>query len=88
MQVARRPSHQAYRNSEPLPAAADGGSSHLGEPSIFEPAKFAAAAAIRRTVELRCRRYFYARRGLGDAIISARLASNFICTRGQTGCLY
>jgi hypothetical protein len=30
-QVARRPSHQASRNSEPPPAAADGGSSYFGE---------------------------------------------------------
>jgi hypothetical protein len=59
------------RKTEPPPAAADGGSSRLGEPSIFEPAKIA-AAAIRRTAELGVGNIFYARRRLGNAIISAR----------------
>jgi hypothetical protein len=31
---------------------------------------------------------FYARRRLGNAIISARPASNFICARGHVGRLY
>jgi hypothetical protein len=31
---------------------------------------------------------FYARRRLGNAIISARSASNFICARGHLGRLY
>jgi hypothetical protein len=59
----------------------------LGEPSIFEPAKIA-AAAIRRTAELGAGNIFYARRRLGNAIISARPASNFTCARGNVGRLY
>jgi hypothetical protein len=37
----------------------------LGEPSIFEPAKIA-AAAIRRTAELRRRQYFLCASSLGQ----------------------
>src|SRR4029079_2266786 len=59
----------------------------LGDPSTFEPAKFS-AAAIRRTVELRCQSiFFYARRRSSDAIISARPASNFICHARPCGTL-
>jgi hypothetical protein len=83
MQVARRPSHQASGKTEPPSAAllVWANRRSLSRRKLL---------LLQFDAPLSCGagNIFYARRRLGNAIISARPASNFICARGHVGRLY